>query len=180
MISMLFRKIVLAVTITVLALAAPLAGVRAAGLNDPADPPVNDQVSNERLEEIWARELRAFERLGKGFERIDAVVEKIQGRLDKAAANGRDVSAIQAALDAFEVAVEDALPIYESAAEIVNSHAGFDESGKVTDAAQAQETVKALGDKLKEIRQAMGGTYKALRQAIKAFREANKPADTPP
>ncbi len=39
---------------------------------------------------------------------------------------------MQAALDAFETALQDVHPIYESANEIVNSHQGFDENGKVT------------------------------------------------
>jgi Xaa-Pro aminopeptidase len=37
-----------------------------------------------------------------------------------------------------------------------------------------------MGGKLKEIREAMGGTGKALREAIQAFREANpRPEKTP-
>lgn len=179
--SILLRKIVPAVTVAALALVAPLAGVRAAaGYDDPPDLPANAEVANERLEKIWSRELKAYERLGKGFERSGELIEKIQGLIDKAAEKGRDVSAVQAALDAFEAAVENAQPIYESAAEIVNSHAGFDANGKVTGPAQAKETVRALGDKLKEVKAAMGGTGRTLREAIKAFREANKPADTPP
>lgn len=174
MISILFRKTVLSAMTAVLALAAPLSSALA------VDPPADREISNERLEKIWARELEAYNRLGGKFERSDEFVEKVQGLIDKAAENGRDVSAVQAALDAFEAAVGNARPIYESAREIINAHAGFDENGKVTDAAQAKETVRALGDKLKEIKSAMGGTGRALREAIRAFREASKPDDSPP
>ena len=80
---------------------------------------------------------------------------------------------MQAALDAFNDAIKDAHPIYESARGIINSHQGFDDNGKVTDAEQAKETVKVMGEKLKEIKEAMSGTGKALRAAIKAFRAAN-------
>jgi hypothetical protein len=43
----------------------------------------------------------------------------------------------------------------------------------VTDPQKARETVQAMHDKLQEIKTAMDGTGKALREAIKAFREAN-------
>ncbi|MFT3893338.1 MAG: hypothetical protein QM730_17055 [Anaerolineales bacterium] len=100
--------------------------------------------------------------------------------IDRAKSNGKDVTALQAALNAFETAVKAAHPIYESGKGIINSHQGFDANGKVTDAAKAKETVKAMHDKLQEIKAAMDGTGKALKEAIKAFREANpRPTKTP-
>ena len=74
--------------------------------------------------------------------------------------------------DAFEEALKDAHPVYESGKSIANSHQGFDENGKVTDAEKARETVKVMGEKLREIKDAMDGTGKALRDAIRDFRKA--------
>jgi hypothetical protein len=130
-------------------------------------------MSGERLENIWARQLRVNEKIGNWLDRGDAFADKVQGLIDKAAANGKDVSAIQAALDAFEQALKDAHPVYESAKGIINSHQGFDNDGNVTDIEKAKETVKVMGEKLREIKAAMDGTGRALREAIKAFREAN-------
>ncbi len=145
------------------------------GANDPTVPP-QGQITNERLELVWARQLRIYERMGKA----DAFVEKIQTLIDRAKENGKDVSAVQTALDAFEAALKDAKPIYESANGIVNSHEGFDSNGKVTDPEKAKETVQAMREKFKAIHDAMDGTGKALREAIKAFREANPhPEKTP-
>jgi hypothetical protein len=170
-------------TTTLLALAAaltvaglPLHRVAAAGPDDPNHPP-SGELTNERLERIWARQLRAYEKWGKSEE----FVEKAQALIDRASTNGRDVSAVQSALDAFENAIKDARPIYESANGIVNSHQGFDADGKVTDPEKAKETVHQLGEKMKEIRDAMGGTGQALRESIRAFREANpRPERTTP
>ena len=134
------------------------------------------QVSNERLEKVWARQLRIYALMG----RADNFVEKAQSLIDRAKENGKDVSALQAALDAFEDALKDAHPIYESAKGIVNSHQGFDDNGKVTDAEKAKETVRVMGEKMKEIKAAMDGTGKSLREALKAFRQANpRPERTP-
>ncbi len=100
--------------------------------------------------------------------------------IDRARQDGKDVSAVQAALDAFEEALKDAHPVYESGKGIVNSHQGFDENGKVTDAEKAKETVQAMGEKLREIKDAMAGTGRALREAIRDFREANpRPENLP-
>ena len=169
MIRNLFRKTTLLALVAALAAASlPLASVLAAGAEDPSVPPIGE-LTNERLEKIWARQLRTYEKLGKAED----VIEKAQALIDRASANGKDVSAVQAALDAFEEAIKDAKPIYESANGIVNSHQGFDADGKVTDPEKAKDTIQQMGEKLKEIREAMAGTGKALHEAIRAFREAN-------
>jgi len=174
MIKMFFKKTVLLALIAALVAlgvaSLPFASVSAMGAYDPPVPPAGQgQISNERLERVWARQLKLSERMGK----TDEFVEKVQSLIDRASANGKDVSAVQAALDAFVDATKDAKPVYESANGIINSHQGFDDNGKVTDTEQAKETVKAMGEKLKEIKEAMSGTGKALREAIKAFRAAN-------
>ena len=105
--------------------------------------------------------------------RTDELIEKVQKLIDRAKANGKDVSAVQAALDAFKVAVKEAQPIYESIKGIVNSHQGFDSNGKVTDPQKAKETVQSMHAKFKEIRDTLNGTGRALREAIRAFRQGN-------
>lgn len=169
----LFKNTILFALVAPLVLAAmPFASASAMGGNDPSTPPTGE-LSNERLEQVWARQLRAYDRLGRGFERADDFIARAQNLIDMASDNGKDVTALQAALDAFEASVKEAHPIYESVNGIVNSHQGFDEKGQVTDPEKARETVRAMGEKLKEVRATMDGTGQALREAIKAFRQAN-------
>jgi hypothetical protein len=168
-----FKKTLLIALVAALALASlPLVCVSAAPETDDPTPPEREW-SGERLENIWARQLRLYEKIGIWLDRGDAFAEKVQELIDKATANGKDVSAVQAALDAFETALKDAHLVYESIEGIIKSHQGFDNDGKVTDIEKAKETVKAMGEKLREIKGAMGGTGGALHEAIKAFREAN-------
>ena len=178
-----FKKTMLfALTAALVVAAMPFVSVLAAGANDPTPPPPDRQITNQKLEKAWARQLQIYERIGNHFDRVDALIERVQNLIDKAKRNGKDVSAVQAALDAFESAVKEAHPIYESGKGIVNSHQGFDENGKVTDPEKAKETVKAMHDKLQGIKAAMNGTGRALREAIKAYREANprpQPTSTP-
>jgi hypothetical protein len=173
-----FMKTILVALAAALAMASlPLVSVAAAGEYDPTPPP-QAQLSSQRLERIWARQLRRYERIGRGFEHEDEFTEKIQRLIDRATQNGKDVSAVQAALDAFEAALKDTHPIYESMKGIVDSHQGFDDNGKVTDPEKAHQTVQSMRTKLNETRDAMNGTGKALREAIRDFREAN-PRPTP-
>lgn len=172
-----FKKLLLAVSAAALVFAAfPVTSAFAAD----DTPPTTGAVSNEKLEKVWARQLQAYEKIGKVFEDVDAHIAKFQERIDKAAANGKDVIALQAALDAYEAALKSAQPTYASIGSIVNTHAGFDASGKVTDTEQAKSTVEQMRTKMQEVKSTMGGTFKALREALKAFREANKPAEPKP
>ena len=166
-----FKKMILMVLAAGLVFAAfPVTSVYAQGENPP-----KGALTNEKLEQVWARELKIYERFGKLFGDIDGRVAKAQERIDKAAQSGKDVSALQSALNAFETAAKAAKPIYDSMNGIVGTHQGFDASGKVTDAEQAKSTVKEVHTKMLDLKTAMGGTGKALRDALKAFREANKP-----
>ncbi len=151
------------------ALSLPLITAAAAGPNDPTPPPAQTQTPDQRLEQIWARQQKHYARLGK----VDQLIDRVQTLLDRATAKGKDASAVQAALTAFEAAWKNAKPTYESMNGIVNSHQGFDANGMVTDTAKAKETVKDMHDKFLEIKTTLNGTGKALRDAIQAFRQAN-------
>jgi hypothetical protein len=169
--NMIFKKITLAVFAAVLALGVlAVTSVFAQGENPP-----RGGVTVEKLEQIWARELSMYEKLGKAFSDTDSHVAKFQEMIDRASANGKDVTALQAALDAYESALNNARPTYNSLASIINAHSGFDANGKVTDEELAKATVREVGETMKEIKSAMGGTFKALRDAAKAFRDANRP-----
>jgi hypothetical protein len=177
--SMLFKKTILVALVAALALVAmPVTSAYASGLNDSETPPIDTaHLSDERLERTWARMQRVYERQGYRLDRADRVIERVQNLINRLEENGVDVTALQAALDTFEEALKDAHPIYESAKGIINAHQGFDANGKVTDHEKAVETVKDLGEKLKEVREIVGEPGKALREALKAFRDAHRPVD---
>jgi len=174
-----FKKTILLALVAALGMASlPFVSVSALGADDPQPP--SGAATNEKLEQVWARQQKTYEKLGKGFDRSEEFIARAQKLIDRAKENGKDVSAVQAALDAFEAAIKEAHPVYEGGKGIINSHQGFDANGKVTDPEKAKETVKSMHDKLQEIKAAMDGTGKALREAIKAFRETNpRPTKTP-
>jgi methyl-accepting chemotaxis protein len=175
-----FKTAVLVLTIAALGLVAfPVANAYALEASGPPTPATPGPISNDKLEQIWAKVRSAYDKIGTLLDRSDEFIAKVQKLIDRAKSNGKDVSAVQVALDAFAEAVKQAQPVYESAKGIVSAHQGFDENGKVTDAQKAIQTIRDLRDKLKEIRQIISGPARALREAIKAFRQANKPTPAP-
>jgi len=81
---------------------------------------VQGQISNESLERVWHVKLKIYERMGKA----DEFVTKVQKLLDRASANGKDVSGCAAALDAFKAALKNASHVRKHQG-IINSQQGF-------------------------------------------------------
>lgn len=169
-----FSKILMAVLAVALVFAA-LPVTRAFAQDE--QPPAKAELTDEKLEQVWARIVKGYERLGKGFDDTEAHIAKFQSLIDKAAANGKDVSKLQSALDAYEAALIASKPAYDALGEVINTHAGFDADGKVTDSEQALATLKEVREQMQALKSSMDGKFKALREAIKEFREANKPAE---
>ena len=174
-----FKKMILVVLVAVLGFAALPTNVYAVGLSEESNPPERLELTEERLEKIWQRELTAYERAGSLLERAERFTERLQSLIDKATEHDLDTTAVQAALDAFNNAVKDAHPVYEGMKGIINSHQGFDADGNVTDFEKAKETVKEFGEKLRDLRQMTQPSREALRDAIDAFREANPRPERP-
>lgn len=179
-----FHRFTLLALLAALALTVlPLTAAFAAGQNEPPAPPaatpapsLDPAQAAERLQKAFARQQKIVERLGHADEFL-ARVEKL---VEKAAENGKDVSAIQAALTALKAALPAAQPNLDQAAEILAAHSGFDASGKVTDLAAARETVHSAGQALQAYRAEVKDEFQALKAAIQAFREANpRPTRTP-
>lgn len=161
----------------------PMVGAHALTVSNPITAPTPTSTPPHkgtiRLEQVWIREQAIYGKLTTFFADIDQRITRWQQLINKAKANGKDISALQTALDNFSGAVNQAQPIYQGTIGIVSSHPGFDQNGSVTDQVQALSTVKDLGGKFLEIHQLLSDPGKALRDAFTAFRLANLPASTP-
>ncbi len=168
--TVLLKKMALAVLVLVIGLAViPIAGASAAGLNDQTIA----QPENSRLEILWARQQATYQRQSERLANASVLISRVQDLIDKANGRGWDTSAVQAALNALSTVIPSVQTAHAPGAKIIASHAGFDSTGKVTDSATAIATVKSLAQVLKDTRAAMNGTWKALREAAKDFRDAH-------
>ena len=175
-ISALFKKTALAVLALAIGLAVlPVAGASAAGLNDPTP-----NLDNTRLERVWEREQNIYEREGDRLENASTFISRVQALIDKANGKGWDTSAVQAALNALAAVVPAVQAAHAPGAAIISGHAGFDANGKVLDRTTAIATAKSLAQVLKDTRIAMNGTGRALREAVRAFRDAHPRPNTAP
>jgi hypothetical protein len=171
-----FKKLVLiALVLTISIAAMPISVASATGLKEDGTPPVNPQAPGIRLEVIWERQQSIYDRQGILIDRAEPFLDKIQTLIDRANQNGKDSSGLQAALDVLAQAVKDAKPIHQSANGIIASHKGFDENGNVTDRAQALETTESLRQYLNDVRTLIQEPFKLLHEAVKAFRDGNRP-----
>jgi hypothetical protein len=152
--------------VAVLAVALPLQTAFAAGLNDDAQPPAEGQRGMRLVERKFKLEQRRFEAQGKLLDRSDDLLERAQNAIDRAAENDLDTSAAQAALEDFEQAIGQVASLYEQAGEILESHAGFDDDGKVTDIQIAAETVEQVHLLLDQARDDIQDEREALQHAL--------------
>jgi chromosome segregation ATPase len=168
------KSLILALALALGLAALPLAQARAAG-------EAQDEIARtagwqaRRLARLWERQQRRYERAEGQFTLTGKVVEKSQNLIEKAREKDLDVTSLEEALAVYEGAVAEAQTLYDSGQAIINTHAGFDADGKVTDPAQARETIDALREVVRDTRDAVHDANQALRQAFRDFRQANLP-----
>jgi septal ring factor EnvC (AmiA/AmiB activator) len=146
-----------------------------------ADPtPRAPRDINGRLERIFARQQQQVEHQAQFLDRVDDLASRIQNLIDKAKEKGLDTSAVQAALDAFKAGLPAAQTAHQKVADLIAAHTGFDGQGKVIDSGQALDTVQAISQSNNDFREAILEPGKALRDAIRNFRQANPPPTKQP
>jgi hypothetical protein len=176
-ITSLIKKAALAALVLAIGLAVlPQTGASASSLNDQN----NFQPDNFRLERVWARQQRIYRREGNRLAKAGDFIANVQAFIEKANEMDWDTTSVQAALNALSGVIPAAKAAHAPGAAIIAGHAGFDANGKVADQTTAVATVKSLAQVLKDTRTSMNGTGKALREAIKTFRETHpRPTITP-
>ena len=91
-----------------------------------------------------------------------------------------DALALEKALSDFKSKISDAKTEHDQGSSVLNAHAGFDDTGKVTDKEQARTTLKQTREHLRGAHLDLREGTRTLRLVIRDFRKANKPAKTKP
>jgi hypothetical protein len=160
----------------VMALAAAPAGIAYA---DAATPPAKlSQARDNRLERWYQREQDWLTQQQDNLNKANTIVTKVQAFIAAQEANGKDVTALQTALAAFQQQIANAQAAHSTAASILSAHAGFDANGHVTDATQAHQTLMNGRQSLRDAHLMIKQAVLDLHRAIRDWRQANNAQPT--
>lgn len=114
-----------------------------------------------------AREQELLAKQQIRLDSTDQYVEKAQTLIATLKAQGKDTDSLETALATFQQQVATAQASHNTAAAILNTHAGFDSAGQVSDPEQARQTLTSA-------QQALRDAHKTLQQAGQDAREADR------
>lgn len=167
--------------VTLFALAIPNGTVLATSLveipPETEDPPNVEEVPTPGtafVEWLYQRESTFLERKGNEIDRADEFVINAEERIAELKEDGKDTESLENALDIFREQLSLSRQAYDQAAEVLNTHAGLDENGKVTDMQQARETVRDAGKSLRECHRILYQAVRDLRFAINEYRQSQQ------
>ena len=129
-----------------------------------------------RLRNLFQVEQKLHTAQGKRLDNTTRVISATQQFIDRQNAQGNDTTPLVSALNVYTAAVEQAREEYVKAQGIIDTRAGFDGSGTVTDATLARQTVKDAGAQLRLFHLTMRRARIVLHTAIREFRLAHRPS----
>ncbi|MBI5567176.1 MAG: hypothetical protein HY870_19920 [Chloroflexi bacterium] len=125
------------------------------------------------LENLLKREQIVLNNQQERLTLSDQVATTAQQWITDLQAEGNDVSALQAALTAFQAGVAQARISFDTARQLLDAHAGFDASGQVTGATQALKTASDAGRAERQCHLTLTQATIDFRAAVRAYRQAN-------
>jgi len=134
-----------------------------------AAPPTPDYAN---LEIMLQRERLALQNQQRRIDLANQSIEQTQTFIDHQKANGQDTSSLESALAAFRAAVQETQGDNNSAAALLATPAGFDDNGKVTDGAQARQTIRQAGQELRSAHLSITAATLDFRLAIRSYADS--------
>ena len=127
-----------------------------------------------RLENRFQSEQKWLQAQQSRLDQLNTRAGKVETLIEGLKGKGLDTSLLETALADFKAALASATTMHQDAAGVLNTHAGFDANGKVTDAQQAQMTIQAAGQSLQEARQTLNKATRDLVKDMRQFRRDQK------
>lgn len=126
------------------------------------------------LENLLKREQIVINNQQERLTLSQQAVEKAQQWLADLQVEGKEVSALPAALSAFQNGLAQAQTSFNTAKQVLDAHAGFDANGQVTNAAQALKTLVDAGRAERQFHLTITQATIDFRAAVRAYLQANK------
>ncbi|HEY61003.1 MAG TPA: hypothetical protein G4N92_10065 [Anaerolineae bacterium] len=115
--------------------------------------------------------------LDQNVEQADNVAANAQLRIVELEDEGKDVAALETALDTFYDLVADAEQALDAANGSISLHKGFDEDSKVSDLTLARDTIKELEGYISTARDSIIEAVRAIVDGMQEYRDINQPVE---
>lgn len=142
-------------------------GVAAAAERTPPKPPQTANAELEKQFTLRQQQVRSLDEMLKRDERRSA---EVAGIIAYAKAKGKNTASLEQVLATYRAKLVAARGFWQAAAAAMKSHAGFSNTGKVTNLDQARATLKAAGSTLEQSYRAAQSAEELLNKALAAFR----------
>jgi hypothetical protein len=133
----------------------------------PPARPAAARPAGERLAWQFTRIKHAQTAQANHIARMKQLLDRAQARIDDAKARGRDVAALQTALDTGKKHWQSAQQANADASALIAAHAGFDASGAVSDATAARKTLADAREKLTDAHRDLADGRRAIVDALR-------------
>ena len=144
-----------------------------------ADPAQRGHRIDERMGKLYQRELEWLDVQAQRLENPEEVIARVEELISTASQKGRDVTALQTALAAYQASVAEAQTAHDEADAILAAHSGFDASGNVTDREAARQTLDSAAHEMNAARRILNDAIHNLRHDVRAWLRAQRPTPVP-
>lgn len=135
---------------------------------------VQSQRDNATMERTLQAQQRRVKVQDQRLKRADQFAGTVERVAQQQKAQGRDVSGIEKALTSYRKGIADARTAWNDADKMLKQPAGFDSRGKVTDATQAQKTLRDGNSAMQKVTRLAWNAARDLRAALNTYRSATR------
>ncbi len=122
------------------------------------------------LEELTEK----YEDMDDGLGKTDKIITKLERWIEKRDAEGKDTSEIETILETFQTNLEAIQTAYDNVGTLIETHAGFDANGEVTDETTAIATLRSIAEGMLDVHQLTEDARSQLQWDIMTFRYLNQ------
>jgi hypothetical protein len=159
--------------VVALAFAGLLAWPSTAYAAPPAQTPEPPRFEGRRLEYALQRHKLHLQNQQLRIDFAHEAADQAQRWIDFLKGQGKDTSALEAALAEYERQLDAAQASWDRANSILTTAAGFDSNGQVTDPVQARETLMDANDAMIQTHRILVDAARAFHRAVFNYRTAN-------
>jgi hypothetical protein len=142
------------------------------GVKEPLRPAVTN-VSPEALERAYQAELAHLARQDRALTKATTYLDQAEAKIADLKADNYDTTALEETLVSSRASVVEARTEWTAASAVLEEHPGFDDAGKVTDAAQARTTLERAASFMRQVHQIGKEALATIQAAIEEFLQDN-------